>query len=77
MSEPESGSDATQQKTTAIDKGDHYVLNGVKNWITNGLKAEIYVVIAQSNLELGHRGINAFVLKVIQKEYQLDQKKIN
>ncbi len=63
LSEPESGSDATQQKTTAIDKGDHYVLNGVKNWITNGLKAEIYVVIAQSNSELGHRGINAFVVE--------------
>jgi alkylation response protein AidB-like acyl-CoA dehydrogenase len=62
LSEPESGSDATQQKTTAIDKGDHYVLNGVKNWITNGLKADIYVVIAQSNLDLGHRGINAFVI---------------
>ena len=62
MSEPESGSDATQQKTTAIDKGDHYVLNGVKNWITNGLKADIYVVIAQSNSDLGHRGINAFVI---------------
>ena len=62
LSEPESGSDATQQKTTAIDKGDHYVLNGVKNWITNGLKADIYVVIAQSNSDLGHRGINAFVI---------------
>ena len=69
LSEPESGSDATQQKTTAIDKGDHYVLNGVKNWITNGLKADIYVVIAQSNSDLGHRGINAFVITAIQMEF--------
>ena len=63
LSEPESGSDATQQKTTAIDKGDHYVLNGIKNWITNGIKAELYVVIAQSNVEKGYKGINAFVIE--------------
>ena len=63
LSEPESGSDATQQKTTAIDKGDHYVLNGIKNWITNGIKAELYVVIAQSNKEKGYKGINAFVIE--------------
>ena len=63
LSEPESGSDATQQKTMAIDKGDHYVLNGIKNWITNGIKAELYVVIAQSNVEKGYKGINAFVIE--------------
>ena len=63
LSEPESGSDATQQKTTAIEKGDHYVLNGIKNWITNGIKAELYVVIAQSNVEKGYKGINAFVIE--------------
>ena len=63
LSESESGSDATQQKTMAIDKGDHYVLNGIKNWITNGKKAELYVVIAQSNAEKGYKGINAFVIE--------------
>ena len=63
LSEPESGSDATQQKTTAIDKGDHYVLNGVKNWITNGLKSDIYVVIAQTDSKKNHHGINAFILE--------------
>ncbi len=51
LSEPEAGSDATSQKTTAIDKGDHYILNGTKNWITNGSSAEIYLVIAQTDKE--------------------------
>ena len=63
LSEPEAGSDATSQKTTAIDCGDHYLLNGVKNWITNGGKAGVHVVIAQTDREKGHRGINAFLVE--------------
>jgi alkylation response protein AidB-like acyl-CoA dehydrogenase len=63
LSEPEAGSDATAIKTKAEDKGDHYLLNGVKNWITNGGNASIYVVIAQSNPDLGYKGINAFVVE--------------
>ncbi len=63
LSEPEAGSDATSQKTTAIDKGDHYILNGTKNWITNGSSAEVYLVIAQTDREKGHRGINALIVE--------------
>lgn len=63
LSEPEAGSDATSQSTTAIDKGDHYLLNGTKNWITNGSTASVYLVIAQTNVEAGHRGINAFIIE--------------
>lgn len=63
LSEPEAGSDATSQRTTAIDKGDYYLLNGTKNWITNGSTASIYLVIAQTNVELGHKGINAFIVE--------------
>lgn len=63
LSEPEAGSDATSQKTTAIDMGDHYLLNGTKNWITNGSSASIYLVIAQTNVELGHKGINALIIE--------------
>ena len=63
LSEPEAGSDATSQATTAIDKGDHYVINGTKNWITNGGRAEVYLVIAQTDREKGHRGINAFIVE--------------
>ena len=63
LSEPEAGSDATSQKTTAVDMGDHYLMNGTKNWITNGSSACIYLVIAQTNVEAGHRGINAFILE--------------
>ena len=63
LSEPEAGSDATSQKTTAIDKGDHYLLNGTKNWITNGATATVYLVIAQTDEEKGHKGINAFILE--------------
>ena len=63
LSEPEAGSDATSQKTTAIDKGDHYILNGTKNWITNGGRADIYLVIAQTDREKGHKGINAFIVE--------------
>jgi alkylation response protein AidB-like acyl-CoA dehydrogenase len=63
LSEPEAGSDATSQKTTAIDNGDHYILNGTKNWITNGNSASYYLVIAQTDIEKGHKGINAFVVE--------------
>ncbi len=63
LSEPEAGSDATSQSTTAIDNGDHYVLNGTKNWITNGSSASTYIVIAQTDVAAGHRGINAFIIE--------------
>jgi len=63
LSEPEAGSDATSQKTTAIDKGDYYLLNGTKNWITNGSSASTYIVIAQTNIEKKHKGINAFIVE--------------
>ncbi len=63
LSEPEAGSDATSQQTTAIDKGDHYLLNGTKNWITNGSTASVYLVIAQTNVEAKHKGINAFIIE--------------
>ena len=63
LSEPEAGSDATSQKTTAKDMGDHYLLNGTKNWITNGNNASVYLVIAQTNIEKGHRGINALIIE--------------
>ncbi len=63
LSEPEAGSDATSQKTTAIDHGDHYILNGTKNWITNGSSADVYIVIAQTDREKGHRGINALLVE--------------
>jgi len=62
LSEPEAGSDATSQRTTADDKGDHYIINGTKNWITNGKKAGAYVVIAQTDRDAAHRGINAFIV---------------
>lgn len=63
LSEPEAGSDATSQRTTAEDKGDHYLLNGTKNWITNGGTASIYLVIAQTNVEKGHKGINCLIVE--------------
>ncbi|HLU81342.1 MAG TPA: acyl-CoA dehydrogenase [Flavobacteriaceae bacterium] len=63
LSEPEAGSDATSQRTTAIDKGDHYILNGTKNWITNGGSADYFLVIAQTDKEKKHRGINAFIVE--------------
>ena len=62
LSEPEAGSDATHQNTSAVDKGDHYILNGVKNWITNGSTASVYLVIAQTDYSKGHKGINAFIV---------------
>lgn len=63
LSEPEAGSDATSQRTTAIDMGDHYLLNGTKNWITNGGTSKIHLVIAQTYPEKGHKGINAFIVE--------------
>jgi len=63
LSEPEAGSDATSQRTTAIDMGDHYILNGTKNWITNGGTSKLHLVIAQSDVDKGHKGINAFIVE--------------
>lgn len=63
LSEPEAGSDATSQRTTAIDMGDHYLLNGTKNWITNGNSASTYIVIAQTDASKKHHGINAFIVE--------------
>jgi len=63
LSEPEAGSDATSQRTTAVDMGDHYLLNGTKNWITNGGSASTYLVIAQTDVEKGHRGINCLIVE--------------
>ena len=63
LSEPEAGSDATSQRTTAIDMGDHYLVNGTKNWITNGGTASTYIVIAQTDVEKGHKGINALIIE--------------
>lgn len=67
LSEPEAGSDATSQKTLAEDKGDYYLLNGTKNWITNGNSASVYLVIAQTDVEKGHKGINALI---VEKEWE-------
>lgn len=63
LSEPEAGSDATSQRTTAVDMGDYYLLNGVKNWITNGNSATTYIVLAQTDAEKGHHGISAFIIE--------------
>lgn len=63
LSEPEAGSDATSQRTTAVDMGDHYLLNGTKNWITNGGTSSIHLVMAQTNKEAGHRGINCLIVE--------------
>lgn len=63
LSEPEAGSDATSQQTTAIEEDNYYLLNGTKNWITNGNSASIYLVIAQTDPSLGHKGINAFIVE--------------
>ncbi len=63
LSEPEAGSDATSQRTLAIDKGDYYELTGTKNWITNGSSASVYLVMAQTNVELGHKGINCLIVE--------------
>ncbi|WP_282162655.1 acyl-CoA dehydrogenase family protein [Ulvibacterium marinum] len=74
LSEPEAGSDATSQRTTAIDKGNHYVLNGTKNWITNGNTAEVYLVIAQTDKEKGHKGINALIVEKGMEGFEIGPK---
>ena len=63
LSEPEAGSDATSQATTAEDKGDHYIINGTKNWITSGGRADVYLVVAQTDRAKGHKGINVFIVE--------------
>lgn len=74
LSEPEAGSDATSQKTTAIDHGDHYILNGTKNWITNGRTADFYLVIAQTDREKKHKGINAFIVEKTWEGFEIGPK---
>src|SRR6056297_197481 len=74
LSEPEAGSDATSQRTTAEDKGDYYLLNGTKNWITNGGSSKLHLVIAQTDPEKGHRGINAFIVEADWKGVQVGAK---
>ena len=74
LSEPEAGSDATSQRTTAIDKGDYYLLNGTKNWITNGNSADFYIVIAQTDKEKGHKGINAFIVEKSWEGFEIGPK---
>ncbi|MDT0648293.1 acyl-CoA dehydrogenase [Zunongwangia sp. F260] len=74
LSEPEAGSDATSQKTTAIEKEDHYILNGTKNWITNGNSADYYIVIAQTDREKKHKGINAFIVEKGSKGFEIGPK---
>lgn len=74
LSEPEAGSDATSQRTTAEDKGDYYLLNGTKNWITNGSTASVYLVIAQTDVAKGHRGINALIVEKDMEGFQIGPK---
>lgn len=74
LSEPEAGSDATSQRTLAEDKGDHYLVNGTKNWITNGSSASVYMVIAQTHPEKRHKGINALILERGQDGFTVGKK---
>jgi alkylation response protein AidB-like acyl-CoA dehydrogenase len=74
LSEPEAGSDATQQRTIAEDKGDHYLLNGTKNWITNGGNGDYYIVMAQTDVEKKHKGINAFIVEKTWDGFQIGPK---
>jgi len=74
LSEPEAGSDATSQRTTAIDMGDHYLLNGTKNWITNGSTASTYLVIAQTDADKKHKGINVFIIEKGWKGFEIGAK---
>ena len=74
LSEPEAGSDATSQKTTAVDMGDHYLLNGIKNWSTNGGNAQYYLVIAQTDVEKKHKGINAFIVEKGWEGFEIGKK---
>jgi alkylation response protein AidB-like acyl-CoA dehydrogenase len=74
LSEPEAGSDATSQQTTAEDMGDYYLLNGTKNWITNGGRAGVYLVMAQTHREKGHRGINCLIVERGMEGFQIGKK---
>lgn len=74
LSEPEAGSDATSQRTTAEDKGDYYLLNGTKNWITNGNSASVYLVMAQTDVEKGHKGINCLIVEKGMEGFQIGPK---
>ena len=74
LSEPEAGSDATSQKTTAEDKGDHYLLNGTKNWITNGNSGTVFLVMAQTNPELKHKGINCLIVEKGMEGFEVGKK---
>lgn len=74
LSEPEAGSDATSQRTTAIDMGDYYLLNGTKNWITNGSRSDIYIVIAQTDRDKGSHGINAFIVEKASEGFHIGPK---
>lgn len=74
LSEPEAGSDATSQRTIAEDQGDHYLLNGTKNWITNGGTASTYLVIAQTDKEKGHKGINVLIVEKGQAGFVINPK---
>ncbi len=74
LSEPEAGSDATQQRTTAEDKGDYYLLNGTKNWITSGKNASVYIVFAQTDAEKRHKGINALIVEKGMKGFEVGAK---
>jgi alkylation response protein AidB-like acyl-CoA dehydrogenase len=74
LSEPEAGSDATSQRTTALDKGDYYLLNGTKNWITNGGTASVYLVMAQTDAAKGHKGINCLIVEKGMTGFQVGKK---
>ncbi|MBX2903849.1 MAG: acyl-CoA dehydrogenase [Chitinophagales bacterium] len=74
LSEPEAGSDATSQRTTAVDMGEYYLLNGTKNWITNGGKASVYLVIAQTHAEKGHKGINVLIVEKGMEGFDIGRK---
>ncbi len=74
LSEPEAGSDATSQRTTAEDKGDHYLLNGTKNWITNGGTASVYLVMAQTDAAKKHKGINCLIVEKGMEGFQIGAK---
>ena len=74
LSEPEAGSDATSQRTTAIDMGDYYLLNGTKNWITNGSTGKTFLVMAQTDVEKGHKGINCLIVTSDMEGFQVGKK---
>jgi alkylation response protein AidB-like acyl-CoA dehydrogenase len=74
LSEPEAGSDATSQKTTAEDKGDHYLLNGTKNWITNGNSGSVFLVMAQTHPDLKHKGINCLIVEKGMQGFEVGKK---